>query len=362
VPVKIIVPDGAPVGETYLLKVDARTAGTLENQGVPPGWPGGPRHHTMDVVAGVVLAAQTVIRTELGLDATLNGASYIVAIGKLTPAPGHPVMIAIDYTDPTNATVTRLVTTDDAGNYHDSYPPPIPGLWRIRAIWQGDRRLASAFSPERVVQADKQAQPPAIIHRLKTPVKVDGVCDAQTEYADAAFFDFPDAFQVTGRVYLKHDDRYLYVCLSSAAGQHGARFASVYLDTDNLRETFAEADDLALHVGITSGAMSSFHGTGVANGYTAAILPGWSAATSPANADVAEYAIPLALTGGMCGSPFGLAAYHHWVQGIGDDYGWPSNQFFDQPQTWETVALASAPCAPAGGLIWQRVFLPMTLR
>ncbi|MCZ7571579.1 MAG: hypothetical protein M5U01_23775 [Ardenticatenaceae bacterium] len=362
VPVKISVPDGAPVGETYLLKVDARTPGLLENPGVPPGWPGGTTHHTMDVVAGVVLAAQTVIKTQLELDATLNSADYIVATGKLSPSPGHPVMVAIDYTDPGGHTTTRLVTTDDAGNYHDSYPPPATGLWRLRAIWQGDRRYAGAFSPEREVEALKQAVPPVIVGRLKTPVKVDGLCDPHAEYADASSFDFLDADQVTGRLFLKHDDQNLYVCMIGAAGQFQDRFATVYLDTDNLREVFAEADDLALRAEVVSGATSSFQGSGVANGYVPAGFSGWSAATSWGNADVAEYAIPLALTGGTCGSRFGLAVYHHWVLKAGDDYGWPSNQFFDQPQTWQTVALASAPCTPAGGLTWQYAFLPIIIR
>jgi hypothetical protein len=212
------------------------------------------------------------------------------------------------------------------------------------------------------VQADKQAVPPAIIHRLKTPVKVDGACDPQVEYADASFFDYPDAFQTTGRVYLKHDDHYLYVCLRGAAGQLKSRFASIYLDADNLGEVFATTDDISLRANIVDGTTSAFRGSGGPNGYVPAFLPGWSAATSAGNADVAEYAIPLMLTGGTCGSPFGLASYHHWVQQVGDDYGWPSNHFFDQPQTWATVAFADAPCTPSGGLVWQKVFLPLILR
>lgn len=33
-----------------------------------------------------------------------------------------------------------------------------------------------------------------------------------------------------------------------------------------------------------------------------------------------------------------------------------------RPQTWQTVACASLPCIPAGGLVWKHTFLPMILR
>src|SRR5207248_6299105 len=34
-----------------------------------------------------------------------------------------------------------------------------------------------------------------------------------------------------------------------------------------------------------------------------------------------------------------IAVYHHWLNSVGDDGGWPSNQFFDQPQTWQAALL-----------------------
>ena len=52
------------------------------------------------------------------------------------------------------------------------------------------------------------------------------------------------------------------------------------------------------------------------------------------------------MTGGACGQPFGLAVYHHWLTGVGVDFGWPSNHWYDQPQTWTEVQLAGlANCA-----------------
>jgi hypothetical protein len=184
-----------------------------------------------------------------------------------------------------------------------------------------------------------------IVIPLGATAKPDGRCDPRAEYGDAATFSFTDAFGVVGTVYLKHDGTNLYVCMMGAAGSFGQRFARVYLDSDNGRETYAEADDYAFQADFASGGRSSYKGTGVPNGYTPISLPGWSAGTATGNADIAEYALPLNLIGGLCGAPFGVAVYHHWVQRVGDDYGWPSNQFFDQPKTWQEAMLGNAPCA-----------------
>ena len=182
-----------------------------------------------------------------------------------------------------------------------------------------------------------------------TSIKVDSRCDLATKYSDAAHYDFTDVDQsgqlVSGTVYLKHDDTYLYVCMDGSVGGFLDRFARVYLDTTNDREQYAGENDFAFQVGIvTPTLVSSYKGTGVPNGYVPINLTGWSAAAQYGNGDEAEYAIPLNLTGGWCGAHFGMAVYHHWVNlGSGDDHGWPSAQWFDQPHTWQEVYLRSSP-------------------
>lgn len=176
-----------------------------------------------------------------------------------------------------------------------------------------------------------------------TPVTIDGQCDPG-EYREAVSLPFADAYEVTGTVYLKHDDTDLYVCMLGAAGSFDQRFARVYLDTDNAAEPWAQGDDLAFQVDIADGAMSSFKGTGAAHGYTSTTLTGWTAAATWGNFEAAEYRLSIALTQSWCSVPFGMAIYHHWVGGVGNDYGWPSNQYYDQPHTWATVNLDSPPC------------------
>ena len=111
----------------------------------------------------------------------------------------------------------------------------------------------------------------------------------------------------------------------------------MYIDRDNGKEKLAEDDDFALRTTIIDGSMESMAGTGDANGYKTTTLDGWQSVVTAAgvggsNFDTVEYAIPLRLVQAQCGAPFGLAFYHHWVLDEGVDYGWPNNQFFDQPQ------------------------------
>ncbi|MBP7687201.1 MAG: hypothetical protein KA765_04815, partial [Thermoflexales bacterium] len=173
-------------------------------------------------------------------------------------------------------------------------------------------------------QAIHSAAPNVTVIPLASPPTIDGQCNPAGEYADALDLPYTDAFSTTRTVYVKHDNFYLYVCMVGTAGTFPARFASVYLDTFNTRLTVAGSTDYALRADIITGTQSSFKGTGVPNGYAPINLTGWSVATTSGNSDTAEYRIPLSITGGWCGKSFSLAVYHHWVTGIGADFGWPS--------------------------------------
>lgn len=58
------------------------------------------------------------------------------------------VTIAIDATDPQGKTITDLVKANASGDYrYDMKLPDVaPGIWRFRAIWQGDLEYSSAAS------------------------------------------------------------------------------------------------------------------------------------------------------------------------------------------------------------------------
>jgi uncharacterized repeat protein (TIGR01451 family) len=222
-------------------------------------------------------------------------------------------------------------------------------LWLFGAapVRSASNALLDDSSPS-IAPAPLQAQDVITIPQ-GISVTVDARCDPASEYKDAASYDFTDVdasgAPISGTVYLKHDGAYLYICMKGSNGGYPDRFARIYLDTTNDRESYAGPNDFALQIGIVTPTPSSYKGTGVANGYVATPINGWSAATTWGNGDMAEYKIPINVTGGWCGAHFGLAVYHHWVLAVGNDYGWPSNKFFDQPQTWQEVVLGgTAPC------------------
>ncbi len=223
-------------------------------------------------------------------------------------------------------------------------------LWLFGAVpARGASNALLVDQPSALAPTSLQAQGVVTIPQGIT-AKADGRCDLASEYGDAASYKFDDVSMaggpVSGTVYLKHDGTNLYVCMIGPLGGFVSRFSRVYLDTTNDRETFAGPSDFALQVGIVTPTLSSYKGTGVPNGYVATPINGWTAAAATGNNDLAEYAIPINVTGGWCGAHFGLAVYHHWVLGVGNDYGWPSKQYFDQPRTWQEVVLGgTAPCS-----------------
>ena len=190
-----------------------------------------------------------------------------------------------------------------------------------------------------------------LIPAQTTPVALDGACDLRAEYANVPGYLYFDQFGQTGNIYFKHDGKYVYICANSDKGLNTGRFFSVYLDVDNGREAVAEKDDYALRIGVESNELRSLAGTGVANGYTAPGPSGWLAAAQTTGlstgTDGAEYQIPLVSLTGACVEKLGVAVYHQDVNGAGDDFGWPSNQFFDQPQTWVEATLEGITCPTA---------------
>jgi len=195
----------------------------------------------------------------------------------------------------------------------------------------------SALAPVATILPPAYVTIPQIVN---TPPTFDGVC-TKGEYPTSATFS--DANSFVGTVYFVQDATSLYVCISGAAGSNQARFYAVYLSTENTTTGFAGPTDYGLDVDILTGVQKSVVGTGVAN-YTPADIPGWSAKTTFGNGDTAEYVIPLALTGGACGSHFRIGVYHHWVVSQGGDYGWPSNKWYDSPGSWKEAVLSLNNC------------------
>lgn len=195
---------------------------------------------------------------------------------------------------------------------------------------------------------------PGALAGSKSPT-VDGACD-KTEYSGGLFVTFTDgpAGKGTGDVYLVHDDTNLYMCIISPVGTFATRFDSLYLDPTGDGSGFAQPDDFSLRLDFNKG-KSTFIGNGAANGWqdvSQADNGLWSGSALTGNFDVAEYALPLANFKLNACSTFGLAGYHHWFADVGNDYGWPSAQFYDQPGTWQPVKLGSSACDQSGNIAY----------
>lgn len=181
----------------------------------------------------------------------------------------------------------------------------------------------------------------------KTVPQIDGVC---SEYTEGVVETFADGGGGTGRVYLMYNGGYLYACMQGQPGSFDQRFGSLYLDPqgDGASYIFAQQDDYSLRVGIPGNTDTSMHGTGVANGYVNDSVVGafWNGvSTADGKLDTVEYRVELGRF--KIDQPcqlFGLAVYHHWFSAVGDDYGWPSSKYFDQPRTWQLAQIQSPAC------------------
>lgn len=192
------------------------------------------------------------------------------------------------------------------------------------------------------------------------PPTADGVC-AQAEYGSAAMYTFNDGGGTNNAsVRLMHDANFLYVCMTAPSGAEKGRFASLYLDpqADGASYQFARENDYSLKTMINGGALSSWHGSGVGpapDSYLpdATIGAGWSALATTTSGDQVEYKIALnTFNFSSCGAIFGMALYHHWFNTPSNDYGWPSNQWYDQPRTWQLVTLDGVTCPKSGEIAY----------
>lgn len=220
---------------------------------------------------------------------------------------------------------------------------------------------AAVLSPNQnqFAPVSQPAAPSAIPGALGIPPmtgkpSVDGICSVD-EYAGALVETFTDGNGQQATVYIAHDGFFLYVCMQAQPGTFPERFGSLYLDPqgDGSSYTYAQKNDYSLRVNIPGTTRSSYNGTGVANGYVlnSSLDSMWNGVSqASANGETVEWRVSISEIGfGNCGALFGMAVYHHWFSGTGDDFGWPSNQWFDQPRTWQLVYLLNGPCTPPPG-------------
>jgi hypothetical protein len=172
IPVKVTVPPGTAVAQTFNLRVTAFAQHHIINPAVPAASPNS-WHFGWMQEAGVVEGVQTVDPSKLTITgeykcpdsrptiAVLPG--QILVKGHLDPIHANTV-VAIDYAPPGGgATITHLVHTDSASNFQDTLPSSTAGVWLVRALWQGDMDHSGSVSDLQKVAASPRDcnKPPA---------------------------------------------------------------------------------------------------------------------------------------------------------------------------------------------------------
>jgi hypothetical protein len=205
---------------------------------------------------------------------------------------------------------------------------------------------ASAVSPGTVAG---QANDPVLEVPLVNEADVDADCG---EYGAAAMVTFNYADGTMGNVYLQHDSSNLYVCMEGKQGTFDQRFGAVYLDTqgDGGGDSVVDANDYALWRDVLGAGRQTMVGNSVGDWTPAPAMDAfWQAsAQTSAAGDVVEWRIDLGRFGLVDCELFGMAVYHQWLTPDGDNYGWPSNQWPDQPRTWHPAKIVSAACDDPG--------------
>ncbi len=181
---------------------------------------------------------------------------------------------------------------------------------------------------------------------------IDGDC---SDFSDVAPQTFTDADGATSQVFFKFNDAQLYACMKGPVGAFAERFGALYLDPqgDGSTYTFSQKDDYGLNVSVLKGTLTTRNGTGVGN-YTdnVAMAAHWTGkAKVDANSESIEWSVNYGRFGIQQCTLFGIASYHHWMTAVGNDYGWPSNQWYDQPGTWTLARLNTGQCDGQNGRI-----------
>ena len=109
--------------------------------------PGEPLSDHLHEVGGVLIAAQTVRRTQLDFSAEANPVNSCTLIGIksqgcLVPAVPGAILTA-EYVSPTGARTAHLVTTEAGGCFNDTLPSTETGDWTVQVFWTGDTGHAS---------------------------------------------------------------------------------------------------------------------------------------------------------------------------------------------------------------------------
>jgi len=146
-PLRIVMPRWVPIGVTSYIDLRASTVTKLQN----PAHPISVFGQTEDIhlagmgfVSGVAFGVHTVRPSHLSIHVRHAGAHLIVS-GRLLPAT--LAVLTLDFSSGSRQVNSQLALTDAHGAYSKVLPGNGKGPWTVRALWQGNTRLASTSTP-----------------------------------------------------------------------------------------------------------------------------------------------------------------------------------------------------------------------
>lgn len=176
-----------------------------------------------------------------------------------------------------------------------------------------------------------------------------GLCDP-AEYADATQVQItvsPSPSFSPFTVYLKHTVNYLYVCFYNMptpnTGNSG--FVGLYVDRND-NGGGSDEDDFFLGVHPNNITLAGYWNPS-AGAYNGADPGGWSVNSEQCVPGPtcqwigAEFRISRQTMGGWQHT-VGLSLFYHWYRYVGDDYSWPAQNIWANPQLWGNAKLATA--------------------
>jgi hypothetical protein len=178
---------------------------------------------------------------------------------------------------------------------------------------------------------------------LGSTPSMDGFCDdnAYTGGVTLQLKPYSNGGQAT--VHLLRTGDHLWACFSgmdqSSGGPGG--FAGLRVDVNDSRDSLAQADDYGFFVG-EDGSVFTYAGDG-AGGF-ADLGPGGLAGQMSASGSLwqAELRIDKDVLGGW-DHMVSMNLGHYWVRSQGDDYHWPYDSGWNQPDRWAKTALGDMP-------------------
>lgn len=216
----------------------------------------------------------------------------------------------------------------------------------VRGLAPGSYDLTLTAQDGAGATADAQARlhiSPVHITVAGGALSLDGLCD-DALYDGAATLQlspYDDGSQATIR--LARTDTHLWACFGGLRQGTGAvePFVGIRMDTDHSRDPWAQQDDYGFFVQENG---TPFTRKGDGSGGFGLDGPGGLQARidTQDNTWSAEMRIQESALGGW-DHPVGLKLGHYWVGSQGDDYNWPYDAIWNQPDSWATTVLGDLP-------------------